>query len=346
MELLDRYLQAVRKHLPWKRQDDILAELRANLESQLEEREAELGRPLNQKEAEEWVKGLGNPMLMASKYQPVQYLIGPVLFPMYWYVLRMAFVWATIIYGIVAVIVIPLVSQHPENMVEAIFRWPSVLFTAATWVTLVFAVLEFIARTRPGMIPQLDAVTLDWKPSGLPPLEKAPVIGGKPQSYARAVAEVVFGFIFLAWLLLFPKHPFLMFGPGVYYLSASPFGLAPVWWHFYLFVVALNVVQLTWQCIDLIRGTWQSARTLQHVTSKMFGLIAVGLLVSAPGQILVTLRDQALNGAKYGSVAIQINKSLHLGLLVVMAIFLIQLLWDLAQLGMYAYKKKSAAVTQ
>lgn len=38
MELLDRYLEAVRKHLPWRGQDDILAELKANLESQLDEK--------------------------------------------------------------------------------------------------------------------------------------------------------------------------------------------------------------------------------------------------------------------------------------------------------------------
>ena len=46
MDLFERYLQAVRKYLPWQRQDDIVAELRANLEAQREEREAELGRPL------------------------------------------------------------------------------------------------------------------------------------------------------------------------------------------------------------------------------------------------------------------------------------------------------------
>jgi hypothetical protein len=51
MELLDRYLQAVRKRLPWQRQDDIIAELRVNLEAQLEDKEAELGRPLPQQEA-------------------------------------------------------------------------------------------------------------------------------------------------------------------------------------------------------------------------------------------------------------------------------------------------------
>jgi len=45
---LDRYLQAVKKHLPSRRQDDIIAELRANMESQLEDKEAELGRPSRQ----------------------------------------------------------------------------------------------------------------------------------------------------------------------------------------------------------------------------------------------------------------------------------------------------------
>jgi len=38
MELLDRYLAAVKNQLPWERQDDIIAELRANLEAQLEDR--------------------------------------------------------------------------------------------------------------------------------------------------------------------------------------------------------------------------------------------------------------------------------------------------------------------
>ena len=44
MELLDRYLQAVRFWLPRKQQDDIIAELGDDLRSQIEEREASLGR--------------------------------------------------------------------------------------------------------------------------------------------------------------------------------------------------------------------------------------------------------------------------------------------------------------
>ena len=58
MELLERYLEAVKKHLPWERQDDIIAELRANLEAQLEEKEGALGRPLTTAEMEDWLKQL------------------------------------------------------------------------------------------------------------------------------------------------------------------------------------------------------------------------------------------------------------------------------------------------
>ncbi len=40
MELLDRYLQAVRFWLPRKQQDDIIAELGEDLRSQIQDRES------------------------------------------------------------------------------------------------------------------------------------------------------------------------------------------------------------------------------------------------------------------------------------------------------------------
>jgi hypothetical protein len=82
MDYFERYLQAVRKYLPWQRQDDIIAELRANLEAQREEREAELGRPLTEGEMIDWLKELGAPLEMAGRYQPPRSLIGPVIFPL------------------------------------------------------------------------------------------------------------------------------------------------------------------------------------------------------------------------------------------------------------------------
>ena len=45
MELLDRYLQAVRFWLPKAQQNDIIAELGDDIRSQIEDKESALGRP-------------------------------------------------------------------------------------------------------------------------------------------------------------------------------------------------------------------------------------------------------------------------------------------------------------
>ena len=42
MDLIERYLHAVKTHLPPAQQDDVVAELREDLQSRIEEREAEL----------------------------------------------------------------------------------------------------------------------------------------------------------------------------------------------------------------------------------------------------------------------------------------------------------------
>jgi hypothetical protein len=133
MDLLDRYLQAVKKFLPWKRQDDILAELKANLESQLEDKEADLGRPLTTDEMKDWLKRLGPPMVMAARYQPQRYLIGPTIFPMYLWVLRLACVWCClVIYSVVNAVEILSSAASGSALLDAVLHAPgSVIITAA-----------------------------------------------------------------------------------------------------------------------------------------------------------------------------------------------------------------------
>src|SRR5579864_2924956 len=83
MDLLDRYLQAVRFWLPRAQQDDIVAELSEDLRSQIEEQEAKLGHKLNRYEMASLLKQRGRPSVVASRYLPQGYLIGPTLFPIY-----------------------------------------------------------------------------------------------------------------------------------------------------------------------------------------------------------------------------------------------------------------------
>jgi hypothetical protein len=344
MELLDRYLQAVKKHLPWQRQDDIVAELRANLESQLEDKEAELGRPLTTGETEAWLKKMGPPMQVAGRYQPQQYLIGPAVFPTYWYVLRLAFLWALILYSIVSAVQIVVKSPSGVAVLEAVLRVPGVLITTAAWVTLVFAVIEFAAAHYPTKCPAIAGFSADWSPGALPPIEKEPAPGKKRRSYAHAVAEVVFGFLFLAWLLLIPQHPALMFGPSAAYLHLSPFQLAPVWFKFLWSVVALNVLQLGWRCIDLWRGSWQLARPVQQMTIKAFGLIPPLVLLNVRDHAWVTLKHPALDQARYGGSLNSINHSIYLSMLFACAIVVLQLIWEIGQWSLEAYRKRAAAM--
>jgi len=84
MTLVDEYLRAVAHLLPKDQRDDIIAELQDTLLSQIEGREAELGRPLTDDEVEALLRELGHPLVVAARYRPgPQYVVGPTLYP-YW----------------------------------------------------------------------------------------------------------------------------------------------------------------------------------------------------------------------------------------------------------------------
>jgi len=81
MELIQRYLQAVKFLLPRAQQDDIVKELSEDIRSRMEDKEAELARPLNEIDQAAILKQYGHPLIVASRYRqpPFQHLIGPVL---------------------------------------------------------------------------------------------------------------------------------------------------------------------------------------------------------------------------------------------------------------------------
>jgi hypothetical protein len=96
VDLIRRYVQAVGKYLPKGQRDDIVQELSANILSQFEDKEAELGRPLNEAERETIIKQHGNPAFVAAGFRQDQrtlafgqVLIGPAVFPFYAVVLSL-----------------------------------------------------------------------------------------------------------------------------------------------------------------------------------------------------------------------------------------------------------------
>ena len=76
MDLVERYVNAVRTFLPKGQQDDITNELSENLKAQIDDRETELGRPLTDAEQEAILRHYGHPMLVAGRYQTNQGSVG------------------------------------------------------------------------------------------------------------------------------------------------------------------------------------------------------------------------------------------------------------------------------
>src|SRR4051812_26455396 len=113
MTLFNRYIESVKSYLPERQRDDIVRELAEELRSQVADKEAELGRTLNEIEVAVILKNFGHPMVVAGRYLPRQHLIGPAVFPFYWYTLRQA-LWITVLVYSVIAVAIPLIARIVE----------------------------------------------------------------------------------------------------------------------------------------------------------------------------------------------------------------------------------------
>jgi hypothetical protein len=345
MELLDRYLEAVRKAPALAAPGRHHRRTPRQPRSATGRKEEALGRPFTQAEAEEWIKQLGSPMQMAAPYQPQQYLIGPAVYPTYRYVLKLACTWVMLLYSIVTVVTI-FAGRNPtaDALLGGLLRLPGVLISVAAWVTLVFAVLEYLVMH--GHIPadKLGPIANVWSPAMLPPLCAETVDGKKPKSFAVAVTEAIFGVFFLGWLLLVPQHPWMLFGPGAALLKASPYQLAPVWMQFYWCLVALNVLQVGWKIERLARGRWQRPQSIEKSVFKAIALIPTLLLLNAPDHMAILLRHPLLDQARLGSRLDAINLYVHTSALIVTAIVVVQLAWEVSQMSVNAWRKRAAAM--
>src|SRR5690606_13642367 len=142
MDLIERYVAAVRRHLPTSANADIVSELSDNLRSQAEEREHELGRPLNEGEQAALLKPHGHPWLMASRYMPQQHLVGPALYPYYRQALQIVVFWVVLPMTLVGGALAAINSDHPSLWISRVLgaAWNGAIYSVGI-VTIVFAIL-------------------------------------------------------------------------------------------------------------------------------------------------------------------------------------------------------------
>src|SRR5260370_16483230 len=95
--------------------EEIVDELAEDISSQMEEKEAELGRKLNESEVEAILKQLGSPIVVANRYLPQRHLLGPLLLPIYWLVLQKAWLFYLVpwLFGFLSIYNFPPSSPPP-----------------------------------------------------------------------------------------------------------------------------------------------------------------------------------------------------------------------------------------
>lgn len=316
MELLDRYLQAVRFWLPRAQQDDMIAELGDDLRSQIEDRESALGRPLNEAELVALLQQTGHPMRVAARYQPQQSLIGPGLFPIYKFVLKVVSVaylgpWFLVWLGIT---IFNPSHRADTPLLAALSGWAAMwsnIFFIFGLITLIFAVLERVQAH----VPELHT----WDPRKLPAVkkEKANV------SRVESIFELVFSVLFIVGWLAAPGIASSIFAQ-TNVLAAVP-GLAIYFWLF-LIPAVLSMLQ---QLINLIRPDWTWLRPPARLVSTTItlGLTLCFLRLSPHYVVVSNLAADTQNHARYEHLAFVVNQlsqyclmSLALGLAIAMCV--------------------------
>ena len=323
-DLLDRYLYAVSRYLPANRQSDLLAELSANLHSEKEDKEAQLGHPLTEDEQAELLRRHGHPILVAARYQPHRSLIGPEIFPFYWFTIKRVLPWVIGIWLLVTAVTILFGSwgtpiAQRVDLGHIVTGLLGAVFQFLAWLTAGFALLEFFKGNL-----RNELAHPSWDPRKLPKADPVADQKGPRHPYA----DVIAGAAFLAWLLLFPHYPILIFGP---YMAMRVFNLnidLPAIWHtFYWIIIGFNVVQLVFRIALLSRPM----RRYYHLFESVLHLLGIGILV-----FLLRAHDyvgQATFGGSSMSpqTVANLNFSIHNGLLIVLVIAIAKFLWDTVQ---------------
>lgn len=249
MELIDRYLQAVKFWLPKQQKQDIIAELSDDIHTQIEEQETQLGRKLYESDVEALLKGRGNPILVANRYLPQRYLIGPVLFPMYLFVLKTIALcylvpWVLVWIG---VILSPIyTAQHPgTSWLTGLGAMPGkfwqMAFASLGGVTVVFAILER-AQAKSDFLNK-------WNPRKLPPVRNPNHIPLSSSSFELAANLVVLGW----WAST-------MYSPVVLFHSGLRLMLSTLWPVFFWSFVLIALINIGLSALSLKSPYWTVSR--------------------------------------------------------------------------------------
>jgi hypothetical protein len=315
MDLIDRYLGALRILLPRAQRDDIIAELRDVLTGCREEESAKLSRSLNQDEEEALLREFGHPVLVAARYRPQQYLIGPDLYPVYAFVLKLV-----LIVVAAAAVLVGFMSTFAANDTAALatanaigVAWHGILGAVGT-TTICFAILQrYFPRLR---------LFSHWRARDLPAVGRT-----RRAAWFDDVAGMVANVLFLlVWTQAIDVSGMFAFGPNHLH-----FGLAPVWQDLYWPFIALALAGIVVHGFRLVQNANSRLATILDLVLQG-GIVTTAILALRAGHWIV-VSGQGIAEGGIEQLESGVNMASQVGLAVVVCIALFRAgyeLWRLA----------------
>lgn len=304
MDMVSRYLYAVYNDLPKKSaREDIIAEIADALQSQIDEREAALGRPLTSDEEAALIKAYGHPRVVAGRYDAVPYLIGPDMLPFYWYTLRLVL---TIVLAVELIggALFALGEGKMTIFIAALdAAWNSAIYICGA-VTVAFAVLERM-NSRKTALERIGVTS--WDPRRLPAPPQSSV---QPVSRVNTVIEFIVNVIAILALLDVPGFRYWV----LYFLVAGPLAGThipaafnyPAWTPAYAGALIGAAVIAIGDVIAFFRPTLTTAYRWTRVAANTVTLIGVAITLTRTPLVLPA--DSPFNliatYTLYGAIAI------------------------------------------
>jgi hypothetical protein len=308
MDLLERYLAEIRRNLPSRDSDDIIAELRDALLERAEEQEEALGKV-------DWnvlLQEFGHPIAVAARYRKQQWLIGPELYPFYLHFLKVIVTIVAAVTTGVAIIRGMLWGTDAGQIVTSYLGglWWGTASSIGS-VTIAFAIIE---RFGGSSLKQCRR----WKPQELPEPDAA-----RPKLYESIFAVTFGALVLLWWLGVFPTPRF----GGNFRLAA-----APVWQEVFWPIAALLGSQLVFNLVRWLRPRWKIVRGLLGTVNAVAVLIIAAIVFRAGRWI--TVMPEGADPSQVASLQSALDLSFRIAIIVIVIAFTLNIaaeLWRMAR---------------
>jgi hypothetical protein len=315
MQLLDTYLKSVARFLPAAERDDIVRELSENLRSQIEDREAQINRPLTEAEVKALLDRFGSPLEVAGRYRQDnrvlafgRVLVGPVLFPFYAKVLGF-------VLGITAaaMVIIGAALRRPAgSLIQGFLTQLCIQFAI---ITVIFSLTEM---SLSGRTKTLGA------PRPVPP-DAVSRAADKPRvSRLESLSETVALAVLLAWLPALRNF-------ALDAIAGAGLAPAPGWGVAYTALAGIWCAGIVQALVNLLRPDWTRFRSAVRLALDIVSLGALAIILGA-GRWVAPLDPSAPSAVAQGKVVEGVNQGLFVSLVVTAIIVAVTTFYDARRL--------------